>query len=137
MKYQRSTILCCKDIGIRKFEFVTKTQFLCAPKINQSTFWIVLDGIIFTPGFFPYAKRNLQRFHCCYFCSFGNDSWYCIIVIVLIQNQFTPTRSRKHGYFLQVFLCHTHTKVFGHPYTHPSLRTHIHTPRYTDTLTHT
>ena len=60
-----------------------------------------------------------------------------VIVIVLIQNQFTPTRSRKHGYFLQVFLCHTHTKVNGHPYTHPSIRTHIHTPRYTDTLTHT
>ena len=29
LKYQRFTPLGCKDIGIRKSEFVTKTQFLC------------------------------------------------------------------------------------------------------------
>ena len=29
LKYLRSTTLGCKDIRIRKFEFVTKTQFLC------------------------------------------------------------------------------------------------------------
>jgi len=28
MKYQKSTIMGCKDIGIRKSKFVTKTQFL-------------------------------------------------------------------------------------------------------------
>ena len=29
LKSQRFTHLNCKDIGIRKFEFVAKTQFLC------------------------------------------------------------------------------------------------------------
>ena len=29
LKYLRSTTLGCKDNGIRKSEFVTKTQFLC------------------------------------------------------------------------------------------------------------
>ena len=29
LKYQRSTILGCKYIGIRKFEFVSETQLLC------------------------------------------------------------------------------------------------------------
>ena len=28
LKYQRFTILCCKDIRIRQFEFVAKTKFL-------------------------------------------------------------------------------------------------------------
>ena len=28
LKYQRPTPFGCKDIGIRKFEFVAKTQFL-------------------------------------------------------------------------------------------------------------
>ena len=28
LKYQKSTPSVCKDKGIRKFEFVTKTQFL-------------------------------------------------------------------------------------------------------------
>ena len=28
LKYQRFTSSDCKDIGIRQFEFVTKTQFL-------------------------------------------------------------------------------------------------------------
>ena len=28
LKYLRSTTLCCKDLGIRKLEFVAKTQFL-------------------------------------------------------------------------------------------------------------
>ena len=29
LKYQRSTISSCKDIGIRKSEFVAETRFLC------------------------------------------------------------------------------------------------------------
>ena len=29
LKYQRSTTFGCKDIEIRKSEFVVKTQFLC------------------------------------------------------------------------------------------------------------
>ena len=29
LKYQRFTPAGCKEIGIRKFEFVAKTQFLC------------------------------------------------------------------------------------------------------------
>ena len=28
-EYQSSTTVCCKDIGIRLFEFVAITQFLC------------------------------------------------------------------------------------------------------------
>ena len=30
LKYQRFTLSGCRDIGIRKFEFVAKTQFLYA-----------------------------------------------------------------------------------------------------------
>ena len=33
LKYLRSKTLGCKDKGIRKSEFVTKTQFLC--KVNH------------------------------------------------------------------------------------------------------
>ena len=29
LKYQRFTLSGCKDIGIRKFKFVAKTQFIC------------------------------------------------------------------------------------------------------------
>ena len=29
LKYLRSMILCCKDMGIRKSDFVTKTDSLC------------------------------------------------------------------------------------------------------------
>ena len=29
LKYLRSSTLDCKDIGVRKSEFVTRTQFLC------------------------------------------------------------------------------------------------------------
>ena len=28
LKYQRFTTNCCNDIGIRKFDFVARTQFL-------------------------------------------------------------------------------------------------------------
>ena len=46
LTYQRYTLSGCKDIEIRKFEFVTKTQFfleiihfkLCTPKINELSF---------------------------------------------------------------------------------------------------
>ena len=34
LKYLRYTPIGCKDIGIRKSEFVTKTQFLCPLDIN-------------------------------------------------------------------------------------------------------
>ena len=40
LKYRRSTALGCKDIGIRKFEFVAKTQFLCesaSPLLNETS----------------------------------------------------------------------------------------------------
>ena len=33
LKYLRFTLLSCKDIGIGKFEFVAKTQFLLNDKI--------------------------------------------------------------------------------------------------------
>ena len=36
MKYQRLASLGCKDIGIRRFEFATKTQFLSLIWINKS-----------------------------------------------------------------------------------------------------
>ena len=35
LKYQRSTNSGCKDIGIRKSEFLAKTQFLCMIKIKE------------------------------------------------------------------------------------------------------
>jgi len=34
LKYQICTLSNCKDIGIRKFEFVAKTQFLCTLSMN-------------------------------------------------------------------------------------------------------
>ena len=36
MKYQRSTIFCCKDIEVRKSEFVAKIQFLLNMSMNLS-----------------------------------------------------------------------------------------------------
>ena len=36
LKYLRFTTLRCKDIGIRKSEFVAKTQFLCLWKATRS-----------------------------------------------------------------------------------------------------
>ena len=38
LKYQRFTSSDCKDIGIRQFEFVTKTQFLCSKLIRLIPF---------------------------------------------------------------------------------------------------
>ena len=36
LKYQRFTTLASKDIGIRKSEFVAKSQFLCSSVINNT-----------------------------------------------------------------------------------------------------
>ena len=38
MKYQKSTPSDCKDKGMRKFELVAKSQFLCFYYIVFSTF---------------------------------------------------------------------------------------------------
>ena len=42
-KYQRRTPSGCKDIGIRKFEFVAKTQFLWSRRFGQL---FLLDQIV-------------------------------------------------------------------------------------------
>ena len=42
LKYQRSSTLGCKDIGIEKLEFVAKTQFLQSFKIRNSLFSLFL-----------------------------------------------------------------------------------------------
>ena len=54
LKYQKSTTSSSIDIGIRKFEFVTKTQFLC----------YFLSYIILLLSFL------LFLFHSLYFCHF-------------------------------------------------------------------
>ena len=36
LKYQRFTLSGCRDIGIRKFEFVAKTQFLCSTPTSHN-----------------------------------------------------------------------------------------------------
>jgi len=42
LKYQRFTSSDCKDIGIRQFEFVTKTQFLCDISLsNFAKLWFI------------------------------------------------------------------------------------------------
>ena len=46
LKYQRSTSSGCKDIGITKIEFVTKTQFLCRT-FDQKPFEFDRNGFIF------------------------------------------------------------------------------------------
>ena len=49
LKYQRSTTSGCNDIGIRKSEFVTRTQFLCLIEItltkdnNNSKLTLTID----------------------------------------------------------------------------------------------
>ena len=40
LKYQRFTPLVCIDIGIRKFEFVSKTQFLSTKNRKKSLLYI-------------------------------------------------------------------------------------------------
>ena len=60
LKYQKFTHSSFKDIGIRKFEFVTKTQFLCPPIIV-----IVLKTIFGTmkiPSKFPTIIRELSLY---------------------------------------------------------------------------
>ena len=60
LKYLSSTTLGSVDIGIRKFEFVTKTQFLCPPIIV-----IVLKTIFGTmkiPSKFPTIIRELSLY---------------------------------------------------------------------------
>ena len=60
LKYQRPTPSGCKDIGIRKFEFVAKTQFLL---------WIALElawfkNLIKSPGksgFPSYSTKKLRN----------------------------------------------------------------------------
>ena len=39
-KYQRFTSSDCKDIGIRQFEFVTKTHFFCL-KVEKITYFFI------------------------------------------------------------------------------------------------
>jgi len=45
LKYHRFTPFSCKDIGIRKFEFMAKNQFLC-PKVSyigQKRITLIMD----------------------------------------------------------------------------------------------
>ena len=53
LKYQRSTSSGCKDIGITKIEFVTKTQFLC---IN------VQDWVVYTNPLFKNFLKHMFAF---------------------------------------------------------------------------
>ena len=60
LKYQRFTSLGCRYIGIRKFGFVAKTQFL--PKIPIGIWEISqMPGYL---GNFPYAFLKKKR-KCC------------------------------------------------------------------------
>ena len=86
MKYLRSTTLSCKDIGIRKSEFVqAKTQFLCSclpVQVNVEIAKIELIGpyyfvgpdmasaILFIGGKMPLQllKRNKKIFEYLIFC---------------------------------------------------------------------
>ena len=68
LKYQKSTTLSSIDVGIRKFEFVTKTQFLSMKKhrlfkiqdlvlsINSITSYILLAMSFLLTGL--YAENN-------------------------------------------------------------------------------
>ena len=38
MNYQRFTLSGCKDMGIRKFKFVAKTQFLYRKQVGLKTY---------------------------------------------------------------------------------------------------
>ena len=53
MKNQRFVPSGCKDIGIRKFEFVGKTEFLWAGKCN-------IDGALLETGF-QIVKQKPRR----------------------------------------------------------------------------
>ena len=55
-KYQRFTPSGCKDIGIRKFEFVSKTQFLYNFDNTQCSFFSKKDP--FLAVFFNYFKGD-------------------------------------------------------------------------------
>ena len=52
LKYLRSSTLDCKDIGVRKSEFVTRTQFLCVVFVwcldGGQLYWMVRNE-----GFWP------------------------------------------------------------------------------------
>ena len=56
LKYRRSATLGCKDIGIRKLEFVAKTQFLCYKLLKR---WISLISNLYFLKFL--AKVLLKK----------------------------------------------------------------------------
>ena len=45
LKYQRFRTLCLKDLGIRKSEFVAKTQFLYTMSFTCFGFQLALHGL--------------------------------------------------------------------------------------------
>jgi len=48
LKYRRSAILGCKDIGIVKLEFVAKTQYIYANLLVRTTLWLFSSFILRT-----------------------------------------------------------------------------------------
>ena len=87
LKYLRSPTLKCKDIGIRKSEFVTKTQFLCiklpicilpvpqlkCEKMEKASFLSFLMLLSFTPNFIYFQERVRARGG--KFCQQNIHSW--------------------------------------------------------------
>ena len=55
MKYLRSTISGCEDIGIRKSEFVAKTQFLWQA-LHDNKFKTILEDLLIL----KYCKKNFS-----------------------------------------------------------------------------
>ena len=63
LKYQRPTPSGCKDIGIRKFEFVAKTQFLCAFFLNnKNRHYFIFSG----QHFFHFNHKSSLSHVSCY-----------------------------------------------------------------------
>ena len=72
LKYRRPTPTGCKDIGVRKFKFVTKTQFLCTQKKEEKFCCLFLVNLVMyykMPAklFFPGSFLQLYINYTCFF----------------------------------------------------------------------
>ena len=61
LKYQRFTPSGCRDIVLRNFEFVAKTQFLSPSLMLNKRILICYESIIFTAKYSPKQKQFFYK----------------------------------------------------------------------------
>ena len=80
LKYHRFAPLGCQDIGIRRFEFVAKTQFLCLG-FNRNVTLSLSPG---NPGWKGYIGISAEESHS--FAGPGVKLWWALPLDVIDLN---------------------------------------------------